>query len=173
MTNRRTGSVLREIDRVFGEGPVSGMTDAQLLERFFAREDEIAFQALVTRHGPMVFAACRRVLKDSHDAEDAFQATFLVMVRAARARQLTASLKGWLYRVAYRIALRASKNAARRRQREQRVARTGVALSQSELEPDIRPVLLEEIARLPEKYRTPVLLLLLRGNDRRSRPPCT
>ena len=103
-----TISVLREIDRVFGEGPVSGMTDAQLLERFFACQDEIAFQALVTRHGPMVLGVCRRVLKESHDAEDAFQATFLVMVRAARARQLTASLKSWLYRVAHRIAVRAS-----------------------------------------------------------------
>jgi RNA polymerase sigma factor (sigma-70 family) len=163
MTIRRTGSVLRQIDRVFGEGPVSGMTDAQLLERFFARQDEIAFQALVTRHGPMVFGVCRRLLKDSHDAEDAFQATFLVMVRAARSRQLTASLKSWLYRVAHRIAVRGSMNAARRRQREQRVARTGVSLPQREIEPDIRPMLVEEIARLPEKYRTPVLLCYFEG----------
>ena len=163
MIDRRTGSVLREIDRVFGEGPVSGMTDGQLLERFFAREDEIAFQALVTRHGPMVFRVCRRVLKDSHDAEDAFQATFLVMVRAARSRQLTASLKSWLYRVAHRIAVRGSKIATRQRQREQKVARTEVARPQIEIEPDIRLILLKEIARLPEKYRMPVLLCYFEG----------
>jgi RNA polymerase sigma factor (sigma-70 family) len=139
------------------------MTDSQLLERFFARQDEIAFEALVTRHGPMVLGVCRRVLKDSHDAEDAFQATFLVMVRAIRSRQLTASLKSWLYRVAHRIAVRASTNAARQRRREQRVARTGVAFPQREIEPDIRPIVLEEIARLPEKYRTPVLLCYFEG----------
>ena len=83
MTTMHTGAVLRQIDRLFGVGTVAGLSDAQLLARFRTQRDEAAFVALVARHGPMVLAVCRGVLRDEHAAEDAFQATFLILVRKA------------------------------------------------------------------------------------------
>src|ERR1700722_19320789 len=83
MATTQTGTVLRQISRLFGAGTVAGLSDAQLLGRFRAQRDEAAFVALVARHGPMVLAVCRGVLRDEHAAEDAFQATFLILVRKA------------------------------------------------------------------------------------------
>src|SRR5437870_5729825 len=98
-----------------GDGPTrSGEGDAQLLRRFAADHDEEAFAALVRRHGPLVLGVCQRVLNDRHEAEDAFQATFLVLVRRARALHRRGSLAGWLHTVARRLAVRASRAAARR-----------------------------------------------------------
>src|SRR5690349_4987555 len=98
-----------EIRRLFGEGTVAGLSDAQLLERYAARGDGEAFAAIVARHGAMVLAACRSALgpRDDAEAEDAFQATFLVLVRRAGSFPLHGSLAGWLYRVARRVARRA------------------------------------------------------------------
>src|SRR3954447_14949916 len=104
-------AVLQQIDRLFGVGTVAGLSDAQLLARFLDRRDEAAFVALVARHGPMVLAVCRGVLRDPHDAEDAFQATFLILVRKARSLWVGASLDGWLHRVAHRVALQAVADA--------------------------------------------------------------
>jgi RNA polymerase sigma factor (sigma-70 family) len=139
-------------------------TDAALLERFVARREEAAFEALVRRHGPMVLGLCRRLLADVQDAEDAFQATFLVLVRKAGSLRQGKLLAGWLYRVAHRIAVRARVVAARRRGRE----RQGVEMAQArpggaEGDADLGPLLHEEVNRLPEKYRVPVLLCYLQG----------
>src|SRR5271165_6016018 len=95
-----------------------GLTDGQLLGRFVATRDETSFAALVRRHGPMVLGVCRRVLRDFHDAEDAFQATFFVLARRAASVVVGESLGGWLYGVAYRTSLEARELSIRRRARE-------------------------------------------------------
>src|SRR5436305_1201857 len=117
-----SGDVARNVGRLFGAGTPAGLSDGQLLDRFLARRDEAAFEALVERHGPMVLATCRRVLRDEHAAEDAFQATFLVLARRGRSVRTATSLGGWLYRVAFRIAARARAGEARRQGRERRSA---------------------------------------------------
>src|SRR6516225_10421299 len=103
--------VLDHLKRVLGHDE-GGPTDGQLLARFVAERDESAFAALVRRHGPMVLGVCRRVLRDRHAAEDAFQATFLVLLRRARFLDRRGSLAGWLYTVAYHVALRARADTA-------------------------------------------------------------
>src|SRR5262245_522386 len=114
-----TAAVLsRDLQKVFGEGTVAGLTDGQLLERFAGRRDESAFGALVARHGPMVLGVCRQVLGDEHAVEDAFQAAFLVLARKAGSIREREVVGGWLYRVAHRIALQARADAARRRSQE-------------------------------------------------------
>src|SRR4051812_1559355 len=107
MTGGYSEAAPRGMGRLFGEGTVVGMTDAELLGRFVDRRDEAAMSALVARHGPMVLGVCRGVLKDHDDAEDAFQATFLVLVRKARSLRVERSLSSWLYRVSSRIAVQA------------------------------------------------------------------
>ena len=109
--------VLRSIETLFGAGSITGMTDSQLLERFLASRDdsaEAAFSALVARHGPLVWNVCRGVLSDSHLAEDAFQATFLILVKKAASIRRRETLAPWLFGVSRRVAIRARKNAARR-----------------------------------------------------------
>jgi DNA-directed RNA polymerase specialized sigma24 family protein len=117
MASARSGIASRQIRQLFDEGSLTGLTDAQILERFVARRDEAAFAILVERHGPMVLAVCRGVLKDVNDAEDAFEAAFLVLFRKSGGLRGGGSLGSWLYRVAYRIAIRANAVAARRRER--------------------------------------------------------
>lgn len=124
MTGRRSRIASSGMDRLFGEGTVAGMTDAELLGRFDDRRDEVALSALVARHGPMVLGVCRGVLKDEHDALDAFQATFLVLVRKARSLRAEISLSGWLHRVSFRIAVQARRDARKRQEREKRAAET-------------------------------------------------
>ena len=103
--------------------------DAELLDRFATRRDADAFAALLRRHGPMVLGVCRRVLRDAHDAEDAFQATFLVLVRRAYSLSTPELLGNWLYGVAYRIALKSKADAARRRTRERRLTTSWISTS--------------------------------------------
>src|SRR5262249_50305538 len=112
-------SVFRHLRRAALLPDGGGMTDGQLLECFLTRRDEAAFEALLRRHGPMVLGVCRRVLRNTHDAEDAFQATFLTLVRKATAIRKPESVASWLHRAAFRAALEA--NAARRRRRERQV----------------------------------------------------
>src|SRR5437764_1178699 len=100
-------AVLRYVHQAAGPRTAADPADRALLERFAARRDEAAFAALVRRHGPMVFGVCRRVLHDAHDAEDAFQAVFLVLARKARSLGKDAALGPWLYGVACRTALNA------------------------------------------------------------------
>src|SRR5919199_1758980 len=114
MTSARAGLVLRHLRRLTpGQTP-----DAQLLGRFTAQGDEEAFAALVRRHGPMVLNVCRSVLRHEQDAEDAFQATFLVLARKAASIRQPAAVAGWLYEVAYHVAVKAQADSARRRARE-------------------------------------------------------
>ena len=118
MTGNDPSAVARDVQTLFGVGAAGGLTDGQLLERFVNGRDasaaEGAFAALVRRHGPMVWGVCRRALDDPHDAADAFQATFLVLVRKAGSVRVEDSLGRWLYGVSRRVAARARVEAARR-----------------------------------------------------------
>src|SRR5262249_26684028 len=143
-----------------------GPTDRQLLDEFIRDQDAGAFQGLVARHGAAVLQVCRGVLRDPHEAEDAFQATFLVLVRKAPAIRDPEALGAWLRGVAYRVAIRARRRAARRRA----IERTGAEMSRhepgvipAEATSDLRKVVREELERLPDLYRQPVALCYLDG----------
>jgi RNA polymerase sigma factor (sigma-70 family) len=153
-----------QITRLLVEGTISGLSDGELLERFLDRRDETAFAALVERHGPMVFCTCRGVIRDHGAAEDAFQATFIVLVCKARTIRGRDAIGGWLHRVAYRIAVQANIDATRRRRREQPVSDLLVEdPMRHDAGDDLRQIVREEVARLSEKYRLPVLLCDLEG----------
>src|SRR4051794_14651098 len=138
--------------------------DEELLRRFVAHRDDAAFAELVRRHGPVVLGVCRRVLGDAPDADDAFQAAFLVLARKAHRIARPDLLGNWLYGVAYRTALRARAVAARRRAREGRL----VDVPAEDRPPafvwaDLRPVLDEEVNRLPDRYRATFVLCHVEG----------
>jgi RNA polymerase sigma factor (sigma-70 family) len=158
---------LRQLRRALAPPRGDGLSDGQLLERFLATRDEGAFEALVRRHGPMVLGAVRRLVSHEQDAEDCFQAAFLVLAQRAGSVRRRASLAGWLYGVAYRVALRCRCVAARRRARERQVGE----MPQPEMAPpepqDWRPLLDEELSALPEKYRAAVVLCDLEGRPRK------
>src|SRR5262249_16857739 len=118
MTQASLGPVLGHIRRLAGAQRMRDLTDAQLLQRFAAQREETAFAALVERHGRLVLRVCRDVLRQEQDAEDAFQATFLVLARKAASIQKSEAVGSWLYRVAHRIAEKARVDMARRRLRE-------------------------------------------------------
>jgi RNA polymerase sigma factor (sigma-70 family) len=145
-------------------------SDAVLLERFVSRRDEAAFAALLARHGPMVHGVCRRILRDDHDAEDVFQATFLVLARKAGSLRRPETLAAWLHGTARRLALTSRRAAARRRQREVRCLEAVPPPAQGDLldELSVRELLLvldEEMGHLPETYRLPLLLCGLEGHS--------
>jgi RNA polymerase sigma factor (sigma-70 family) len=140
------------------------LTDAQLLEDFVTRRDEKAFEVLVWRHGAMVLGVCRRVLRDAHEAEDAFQATFLVFARKAGSVGKREAVGGWLCKVAYRVALRVRARAARRGACAEPAEDLPARETDDHLWRDLRSVLDEEIDRLPEKYRVPFVLCYLEGH---------
>jgi polysaccharide export outer membrane protein len=144
------------------------MTDGQLLECYVARREEAAFAALVKRHGPMVLGVCRRVLNNFHDAEDAFQATFLVLVRKAASIKPRGQVGNWLYGVARRTALKARGTAARRRSKERQAwGAFRWQTAATEVQEDRFPVLDQEMDWLPEKYRAPLVLCALEGLSRK------
>jgi RNA polymerase sigma factor (sigma-70 family) len=154
----------RYLRRALSNGDAGGLTDAQLLERFIAHRDEAAFEVLVWRHGPKVLGVCRSVLRHEQDAEDAFQATFLVLVRKGRSIGKREAVGSWLYRVAYRVALRAKVMADKRAARQARIAVEAAAPSPPDaVWGDLRPVLDQEIDRLPHKYRAAFVLCYLDG----------
>lgn len=157
--SRRLGNLLRQADAT---------PDAELLGRFVDGCDGEAFALLVRRHGPMVHGVCRRILRNHADADDAFQATFLVLVRRARAVRPRALLGNWLYGVAYRTALEARRAAAVRRVRERSAAemRTTSPATDSPL-PDMRETLDQELEALPDVYRAAVILCDLEGLSRK------
>jgi RNA polymerase sigma factor (sigma-70 family) len=143
---------------------LSLLNDGQLLGRFVARADQAAFAVLVQRHGPLVLGVCRRVLKHDQDTEDAFQAAFVVLARKAATIAKQGSVASWLYKVAYRVALRLRSTRARQQ--------TSPAPSDWPAQDnpfgevvlrELRQVLDEEVARLPEKYRAPIVLCYLQG----------
>jgi RNA polymerase sigma factor (sigma-70 family) len=158
-------SVLQFLRNFVGPVAARDTSDAQLLERFAAGGDEAAFAALVQRFGPMVLGVCRRVLADEHAVEDAFQATFLVLVRKARSVRKGQAIGSWLYGVAYRTATRARAEAARWSTRNRQVPLAAAADPvQQAVQRDLRAVLDEELNRLPAKYREPLVLCYLEGN---------
>jgi RNA polymerase sigma factor (sigma-70 family) len=141
--------------------------DRELLERFLKAADEAAFAVLVDRHAPMILGLCRRLLRDRHDADDACQATFLVLARAARSVRKQESLASWLHGVAYRISMSLKRQEARRLRREHAVRKPAVCAADDDLSwRECRAVLDEELARLPERYRAPLILCYLEGKTR-------
>ncbi len=161
-------SVIRKLTRAALLADGGSLGDAELLGRFLAGRDEAAFEALLRRHGPMVLGVCRRVLRNAADAEDAFQATFLVLVRKAASLRSRELLGGWLYGVAYRTALKAKTMAAKRRRKETEARQSAVPETRAEgAWEDLLPLLDRELARLPEKYRVPVVLCELEGKSRK------
>jgi RNA polymerase sigma factor (sigma-70 family) len=165
MASGHVPTVLRCLRRFLRSVPAAeDNTDAHLLERFVARRDESAFETILQRHGPMVLGVCRRLLRHTEDAEDAFQATFLILARKAAGLRRRELLGPWLYGVATRTATRARVELAKRRAREQRVIpRASEPPDDGPLWRDLRPVLDEEVGRLPERYRGAFVLCYLEG----------
>jgi RND family efflux transporter MFP subunit len=161
------GALLGDMEVLFNTGTAASLTDVQLLERFLSGGEaagEVAFTALVKRHGPMVLRVCRGELQDRHAAEDAFQATFLILARQARTIRDGASLASWLYGVARRVARRAKLDRARRAVRERRSAFMNQDEGRHTAEPlELLPEIQEEVDRLPERYRSPIVLCYLEG----------
>ncbi len=166
MAHELSGSSPRYFSTLFDVGVCSGLTDSQLLERFATHRGEaaeLAFAALIDRHGPMVLRACRGILRDDHEAMDAFQATFLILVRKRSSLWVRTSLGPWLHRVACRAAGRAKADANRRRSLERKTA-ASIPWQKRDAECDDRAAILhDEVNRLPDRYRTPILLCDLEG----------
>src|SRR5216684_1077464 len=174
MANAQLDVMLRHIRRMVGNGDHEE-TDQELLARFAARHEEAVFERLMERHGPMVLGVCRRMLSHEQDAEDVFQATFLVLARKAKSIRKRGSLGSWLCGVAYRLALKLRVTAARRRARERQASemqsrftfRAGEMIATptqtDSTWSDLRPLLDQELHRLPEKYRAPLVLCYLEG----------
>src|SRR5262245_27430425 len=157
-------SVLRFLRHAAGANEVGDQSDAVLLQQFVSQRSEDAFAALLQRHGPLVFAVCRRTLRENADAEDAFQATFLVLVRKAGSIRKQGTLSAWLHRVALNISRTIKRVAARRQAHERQVADMAPAPPPDGVElRDWQSVLHEEVDQLPEKYRVPVVLCYLQG----------
>jgi RNA polymerase sigma factor (sigma-70 family) len=166
MASRSYSAAWEQVRRLFERGSVGGLSEWQLLDRYTTRRDEAAFEALVARHGPMVLGVCRRVLHDPHAVEDAFQATFLVLVRKAASLGPRDAIGPWLYGVACRVALHARSAAARRHALEVQAGGAAAETPARGEEPggdELRSILDEELARLPAKYRAPVVLCYLEG----------
>jgi len=161
------------LKKIFGQLQDAGgeLTDGQLLARFLATRDEGAFAVLVRRHGAMVLGVCRRILRDAHDAEDAFQASFLILARKAASVTRRESIGCWLHAVAHNTAVEAARANARRRARERQVKdmpHPSVAAAQPSCESvDWRPLLDHELGRLSEKCRAAVVLCDLEGRSQR------
>ena len=160
-------SVEAGLRTLFEVGTVVGRSDGELLDLFLTTGGpaaELAFAALVEWHGPMVWRVCRDVLRESNDADDAFQATFLILARRAGAIRKRSSLGPWLHGVALRVARSARSRAARRRDRERVAAGPGPEESMAHVDRlDEAPILHEEVGRLPEKYRAPLVLCYFQG----------
>src|SRR5262245_2553587 len=161
MPGQAVSLLLHHVRRLAG----AAAPDDQLLTDFLARRDEPAFAALVSRHGPMVLNLCRRVLRDAHAAEDVFQATFFVLAERAAAIHRRASLASWLHGVAYRLAARAKRRAAKVRPAEDLSAFPGPPHDPAEklAWQEMLGVLDDELQRLAERYRAPLVLCYLDG----------
>jgi len=165
MTLGKRGLAARSLEALFRSGTACGLDDSQLLERFLDRGPgtEDAFEALILRHGPMVFDVCRNILGRSHDAEDAFQATFLILATRAASVRRKSSVASWLYGVALRTASRLKQDTARRRLKEQTAAESRSEEAKLSKEPRDFRLLHEEVGRLPSKYRDPIILCYFEG----------
>ncbi len=159
-------SAIKQIETLFDVGTLAGLLDGPLLQRFVDGRDGPAFEAIVARHGPMVFNVCRRILLEPVDIEDAFQATFLILVRKAGTLRDRRRLGPWLYGVAQRVASRARSQSIRRRSRERPEIVEAAVESESSADLERRELLAildEELARLPERLRAAVVLCDLEG----------
>ncbi len=166
MSGPSANDIMRALRRLTA-GDGGGLSDRELLHRFAALGDELAFAALVRRHGPMVLSTGRRVLSDAHDAEDVFQAAFLTLARRAGARGWDESVAGWLHTVTYRLALKVRAEARRRAARQMGMPPRPAPDPLAEVSArELCAALDEELNRLPEKYRAPVLLCCLEGLSR-------
>jgi RNA polymerase sigma factor (sigma-70 family) len=165
----KSGAVGGDLLRLLDGGSVAGLGDGELLGRFVDRGDGAAFEALVGRLGPMVLGVCRRILGDSHDVDDAFQATFLVLVRRAGSIRERDLVGPWLHGVAARVARRARSESARRAARERASVVPEAREGETGPDPDgsgLRALIDEEIGRLPEHHRRPVVLCDVEGLSR-------
>src|SRR5437762_599798 len=156
MTQTFLDCVLRGAEALAARDGVGTLADPDLLRRFAAERDQAAFAVLVRRHGPLVWGVCRNLLPSDADAEDAFQATFLALVRSAGTIRQTEALGGWLHGVAYRVAMKARRTAARRKKREiiAAVAEPDTPIPDAAWD-DLQVAVHEEVCRLPEKLRLP------------------
>jgi RNA polymerase sigma factor (sigma-70 family) len=168
VANGQLNLFLGHLRRIVQKGTSGGLSDRDLVARYLRDGDEAAFEALVWRHGPMVLSLCQRVLRNSHDAEDAFQATFLTLARKAGSIAHADAVGSWLYKVAWRVAVRARAHPA--------PAAIPSEILQEDSQPDpatvaawneVRPILDEAIQRLPERYRSAIVLYYLEGKPNR------
>jgi len=159
-----TGRFIQQLARCSFHDDREKLTDAQMLERFIELRDENAFELLMRRHAPMVLGVCRRILQHTQDAEDAFQAAFLVLAHKAGSVQPREMVANWLYGVAYRTALKARSIASRRKSRERQVEEMPEpAIVPQDAWNDLKPTLDRELNSLPDKYRVPIVLCDLEG----------
>ena len=163
MNRGQFGTVGPQLRHLFEGRSIAGDSEWQLLHRYLDRRDEVAFEAIVTRHGPMVLGVCRRLLFDARDVEDAFQATFVILAKKGGTLRESDPVAHWLYGVAYRVALKARASAARRRRLEGSSQPFEVPTMDDPSDHGLAEVLDEELARLPTKYRAPVVLCYLEG----------
>jgi RND family efflux transporter MFP subunit len=156
----------QQLHKMVGWSPAAHLCDGELVERFVVRRDEAAFEELMARHGPMVLNVCRHFLRDPNDADDAFQATFLVLVRRAASIGMRDRLANWLYGVAYRVAFRSRAQITRRQTHEkQGLAVEGTEPCRREPQEDLLPLVHAEVDRLPERYRAVIVLCCLEGQS--------
>src|SRR6516165_7638634 len=168
MATSRLSQVIQTLRRDSLPRPGTLLTDGQLLDAYLRSREEGAFADLVQRHGPMVWGVCRRVLRGHHDTEDAFQATFLVLVRKATSIVPKDMVANWLYGVAHQTALKARARAAKRSTREKQVMIMPEAAAKPREPWDaLQPVLDQELSRLPDKYRAVIVLCDLEGKTRK------
>lgn len=146
----------------------AGLTDGQLLGHFIEQRDEASVAALVRRHSQMVWGVCRRILTSYHDAEDAFQASFLVLIRKATSIMPRELVGNWLYGVAHQTALKARAMARKHRARERQVVEMPeAAVKETDRSRELKAVLDQELSRLPDKYRIPIVLCAIEGKTRK------
>jgi RNA polymerase sigma factor (sigma-70 family) len=166
MANCLSDASVRQIHTLFRVGAAGGLTDHELLDQFLTGDEaEATFVVLIDRHGPMVRSLCRSLLGDHHEADDAFQATFLVLARRAGSIRDKQALASWLYGIAYRVCMRMRTEATRRRALARRLAQRArhEATTGTPSPADHIPELFEEVARLSDRYRAPIVLCYLEG----------
>jgi RNA polymerase sigma-70 factor (ECF subfamily) len=163
MANRQLAAFLNALGDAALRQDGAGLTDSELLDRFIARRDQAAFEALVRRHGPMVLGVCQRILWNEADAEDAFQATFLVLVRKAASVRPRGMVGNWLYGVAHNTARNAKAMKLRRRMKEREAGAMSRQAAAEEAWGELRAILDRALPALHDKYRTPTVLCDLEG----------
>jgi RNA polymerase sigma factor (sigma-70 family) len=165
---RRKATAHHPLRTIFHAGSFAGLTDGQLLERFVTGQGEAAdsaFGAIIERHGRIVLSVCKSVLREHHAAQDAFQATFLVLMRKASSLWVRESLGPWLHRVAFRVAMHARRNLRRRQRAEREAAERTSWQTEAVAFDDVASIVHEEVEQLPERYRVPVVLCDLEGRS--------